>query len=255
MDGLTNPLVFLALSGTALWLSALIGAFVRRSRGSVLEKADRQDLAVVLGAALALLGLAIAFSFSMAVSRYDRRKSCEEDEANAVGTEYLRAGLLSSSDAVVTRKLLTKYLGQRILFYETNNSRLLEPIAASTAQLQMDLWSAVEAPATRQPTAVAALTLSGMNDVLSSQQYTQAAWQNRIPGEAWMLMLAIAVCCNVLFGYNARHANYRNWRFLVLPFVVSVSLTLITDIDNPRGGLIQVTPQNLLSLSDSLQAR
>ena len=106
------------------------------------------------------------------------------------------------------------------------------------------------AHAAASPTAVVALAVSGMNDVLNSQGYTQAAWWNRIPVAAWGLMVSIAVCCNLLLGYGAR--RHGALLFLILPLAVSISFFLIADIDSPRRGLIRVQPQNLISLSQSL---
>jgi hypothetical protein len=99
---------------------------------------------------------------------------------------------------------------------------------------------------------VTALAVAGMNDVLNSQGYTQAAWWNRIPPTAWSLLVAIAICCNVLVGYGLRGAKASVSLLLVLPLVVSISFFLISDIDSPRRGLIHVAPQNLLSLAQSL---
>ncbi len=93
-----------------------------------------------------------------------------------------------------------------------------------------------------------------MNDVLNSQGYTQAAWWNRIPIAAWSLMAAIAICCNLLVGYGVRGLKGESILLLVLPLVVSISFFLIADIDSPRGDVIRVKPQNLLSLSESLRA-
>jgi hypothetical protein len=92
-----------------------------------------------------------------------------------------------------------------------------------------------------------------MNDVLNSQGYTQAALWNRIPLAAWGLMAAIAICANLLVGYGARRAEAERTLMLVLPFVVSISFLLIADIDSPRGGVILVKPQNLVSLAESIQ--
>ena len=92
----------------------------------------------------------------------------------------------------------------------------------------------------------------GMNDVLNSQGYTQAAWWNRIPASAWGLLVLTAICCNVLVGYGARGTGIRAKLLMVLPLVVSISFLLIADIDSPRGGLIHVAPQNLVALSQSL---
>jgi hypothetical protein len=188
----------------------------------------------------------------MAISRYDQRKNYEEAEANAIGTEYVRSDLLPAADAARVRGLLTAYLNQRILFYESRDGRQLRQINASTAQLQTAMWAAVQLPAVAKPTPLAALAVSGMNDVLNSQGYTQAAWWNRIPMAAWSLMAAIAICCNLLVGYGTRRAEAKGILFSILPLLVSISFLLIADIDSPRGGVIRVRPQNLVSLSQSL---
>jgi hypothetical protein len=158
-----------------------------------------RDLELILGSTLTLLGLIIGFTFSMAINRYDQRKNYEEAEANAIGTEYVRAELLPAADAGRVRTLLREYLDQRILFYRTRDQQNLQQIDERTALLQTELWSAVRAPATAQQTPVLALTLAGMNDVLNSQGYTQAAWWNRIPTGAWVNG-AVAIRCSLLVG-------------------------------------------------------
>jgi hypothetical protein len=254
MSTLLNfPRVIFALSFVMLWLSEWIGASVRPKLRN-LEEDDREDFKLIAAATLTLLGLIIGFSFSMAISRYDQRKNYEEGEANAIGTEYARADLLPGTDARNVRALLGNYLDQRIFFYKARDDRELQRINAVTAQLQTDLWSIVQAPAIAQPTPVIALAVSGMNDVLNSQGYTQAAWWNRIPSAAWSLMAAIAICSNVLIGYGVRRSETKAFLFLVLPLVVSISFFLIADIDSPRSGIIRVRPQNLENLSQSLHA-
>src|SRR6516162_3884038 len=124
-----------------------------------------EKISTVLTATLTLLALIIGFSFSMAVSRYDQRKNCE---ANAIGTEYVRADLLPADDGTKLRELLRKYVNQRILFYHGDEPQISE--AASEAQkLQAELWSRVVQAAAAQSTPVLALAVSGMNDVLNSQ--------------------------------------------------------------------------------------
>ncbi|MGO9819154.1 MAG: hypothetical protein ACLPTJ_00715, partial [Solirubrobacteraceae bacterium] len=162
--------------------------------------------------------------------------------------------LLPSDVAAMVRALLRHYLGKRILFYTTRNGEQLQQVNADTAQLQNELWSAVRVPAATQPTPVLALAISGMNDVLNSQGYTQAAWWNTIPPAAWALMAAIAICCNLLVGYGARPSRAKAYLMLVLPLVVSVAFYLIADLDSPRSGIIRVQPQNLLSLSQTLHS-
>lgn len=241
------PLLLFVTFFLLFWLSAWIGLKLRKDHMD-----EPEGFSVVLGAVLTLLGLIIGFTFSMAIGRYDQRKNYEEEEANAIGTEYVRADLLPAASAGNVRSLLGKYLDQRILFYGTRDERELAHINGTTAHLQNELWSAVQAPASAQPSPVLALAVSGMNDVLNSQGYTQAAWWNRIPLEGWGLMAFIGICANVLLGYGSRRAQTKKALLLVLPLMLSVSFFLIADIDSPRRGLILVRPQNLMSLSQSL---
>ena len=234
-----------------LWLASLVGSWLHRHNPSA-EGELHEDLGILLGATLTLLALIIGFSVSMASNRYDQRKNLEEAEANAIGTEILRADLLSPADAASVRSLLGAYLDQRILFYINQDETRQAQIDQSTSQLQASLWDAVRGPATAQPTPVTVLVLAGMNDVINSQGYTQAAFWNRIPRPVWWLMATIALCSNVLFGFRSRDGKAARKLSLVLPLVVSIAFLLIADIDAPRHGLIHVSAQNLENLAKSL---
>jgi hypothetical protein len=248
---LDSPLAVFAVSLIALWTAARAGAFFRKQMRP-LEEDQRDDFAAIQAAVLTLLSLLIGFTFSMALSRYDQRKNYEEAEANAIGTEYVRTDLLPAADAARVRELLRSYLDQRVLFYTTGNLQQRRQIDTKTAQLQNDLWSAVQTPAVAHPTPTMALAVMGMNDVLNSQGYTQHAWWYRIPVEAWVLMAAIAISCNLMLGYGARRTS--GLLLLIVPLAVSISFFLIADIDSPLGGVIRVLPQNLLSLAQTLRA-
>jgi hypothetical protein len=243
------PILTFVVTAVVLWLSFLVGAVLRKRRSDMAEE-ERGDYAVLLAAMLTLLGLIIGFTFSMAGTRYDQRKNLEEEEANAIGTEYVRADLLPNDAAEKVRGLLRRYLDQRILFYTYRGDQLRE-INATTAKLQAELWEAVKTPADTNRGAVEALTVSGMNDVLNSQGYTQAAWRNRIPIGAWCLMWAIAICCHLMIGFYMRPKDPKSIRF-IMPIVIAVAFLYIADIDAPRRGIITVHPQNLISLADSL---
>jgi hypothetical protein len=242
------PVVFL-FSLAVLWSAGRIGLHVHIRHP--LKDEERDDFSVVQGATLTMLGLLIGFSFSMAISRYDLRKTYEEAEANAIGTEFVRADLLPPASSAL-KSDLKKYTDLRIAFYRTRDRQRVMQIDAETGMLQAAMWSTVSKQAQLQASPITALVVSGMNDVLNSQGYTQAAWWNRIPVAAWYLLAAIAICGNVLFGYGLRAIPNKNGLLIVLPLVVSISFFLIADIDSPRGGLIRVSPQNLVSLTKSM---
>jgi hypothetical protein len=244
-----HPVLIFLTTIIVLWLSSAVGVALRRRR-VVLAEPERSDFGVILAAVLTLLGLIIGFTFSMASTRYDQRKNLEEEEANAIGTEYLRADLLPAVDADKVRALLRSYLDQRILFYSTHGDQL-QQVNDTTAKLQAQLWDAVKIPATADRSPIQALAIAGMNDVLNSQGYTQAAWWNRIPLAAWGLMWTIAIFCNGMVGYYVLPTDHKGIRF-VLPIIIAVAFLLISDIDSPRRGIIRVHPQNLISLANSL---
>ena len=250
MDNLThNPVLLFVISFMALSALAVAGSLLRR-RYPGADDEQNEHLGVILAATLTLLGLIIGFSFSMAASRYDQRKTFEEAEANAIGTEMLRTDLLPPADAANVRKLLADYTGIRIQFYLNKDDDQRKQIDERTARLQAALWSVARLSSAAQPTPVEALALAGMNDVINSQGYTQAAFWNRIPTAAWFLMAIIALCSSLLMGYRTGKAG--GHLLFVLPLIVSFAFLLIADIDAPRHGLIEVRPQNLESLAKSL---
>jgi len=249
MEPFTRPLVVLVFSLVLLWLSVQLGARLRR-RFPPPEQDERDDLGLVINASLTLLALIIGFSFSMAVNRYDQRKNYEEEEANAIGTEYVRAGLLPAADTAQLRDLLTRYLHHRLVFFTTRDDQELGRINDETTRFQNEMWSIVQRAALAQPTPINGLVVAGMNDVLNRQGYTQAAWWNRIPVGAWSLMMALGLCCSVLVGYGSHQE--KGLLVMILPFLLSIAFFLIADIDSPRRGIIRVHPQNLISLAESL---
>jgi hypothetical protein len=235
------PLVIFAASMVLQCLATYVG-YLLRPKGEFTGRLT--DLDAVHAAALTLLALVIGFTFSLAAARYDQRKNYEEAEANAIGTEYSRAGLLPGADAANVRQLLKSYLGERIAFYETTDRSRLRRIADETALLHAKMWSAVSTPAVAQPNPVAALAVAGINDVINSEGYTNAAWLYRVPIETWVFLEVIALVCNLLFGYRFR-GDQRGIVF-IFPVIIAISFFVISDIDNPRRGVIRVVPENLI---------
>jgi hypothetical protein len=114
-DLVNRPLVLFFVSFSMLWATArLSAAYARRH---ALDEDVHKDFDIVLGGTLTLLGLIIGFNMVSAVTRYDQRKNYEEEEANAIGTEYLRADLLPAAERTKVQALLKTYLDQRVLYY------------------------------------------------------------------------------------------------------------------------------------------
>ncbi|CAB3809614.1 hypothetical protein [Paraburkholderia fynbosensis] len=247
-----HPAVMLVVLFLVFLGAIAFGTFVLR-RLIVLPGEERDDFSVVLTSTLTLLALLIGFSLSMAVNRYDQRKNLEEAEANAIGTEYARADLASPEVRPPMKAALVRYAHLRIEDYLTRDPGELARIGRDTTTVQSELWKLATAVAEGKPTPVGALVVAGMNDVLNSQDYSEAARINRVPLGSWILMIAIAIFGCVIQGYGAKGKLSVGLLIIILPVTVSLSLALIADIDSPRGGIIHVQPQNLLRLAQSLE--
>jgi hypothetical protein len=243
-----RPALLFLVTVILLWAAGRAGAALRSRL--TLPEAARADFGIVLGAILTLLGLIIGFTFSMATTRYDQRKNLEEEEANAIGTEYVRVDFLPAEDAARLKNLLRDYTELRVQFYNAHYGAELDRINVETEKMQDQLWTTTAQAAKVQPTPLTALASSGMNDVLNSQGYTQAAWWNRIPTSAWCLLFVIAILSTALLGYGSTG----KWTVLslVLPLAIGISFFLIADIDSPRGGVIHVRAVNIEALDRAL---
>ncbi|CAM3697064.1 hypothetical protein [Polynucleobacter antarcticus] len=246
-----SPLLVFFLSVLTLSASVWFGNIVL-SRFRTKDTETSSDLGIIQSATLTLLALIIGFTFSMSIARYDLRQNYEEAEANAIGTEFLRSDLLPSKNAEAVKALLNDYVDQRILFYSKQDQETAKQITKRTLELQNALWNEVLTAARMQPSPTIALAVSGMNDVINTQGYTQAAWWNRIPRAAWWLMGAIAISANMLVGFGARNFKNNISLFMIFPIMISVAFFLIADIDSPRGGIIRIEPRNLIDLKQNI---
>jgi len=242
------PLLVCLVSFVVLWSAALAGSRFTQKLEDV-----RDGFGIILTATLTLLGLILGFAFSMAITRYDQRKLYEEEEANAIGTEFARAELLPAVDRDNVQTLLRQYLDARIRFYQTRDRVRFLEVDTTTSRLQSRLWEGVRNPAAVNQSPVMALVVSGMNDVLNSQGYTQAAWRNEIPIEAWILLEMIATSASVMVGLSLRRVRSHGILVAAFPAIVAVSFFLIADIESPRRGLIHIMPVNLMDVARAVR--
>lgn len=247
------PFLICVISFVSFWAAGQLGALLRRRRKTEDGPHEHNDYGIVVSATLTLLGLLIGFSFSMAINRYEQRTDYEEEEANAIGTEYLRVDLLPDPVRQRVQAQLVDYLELRISRHRVHASHDTTELVAKTSHLQNEMWREIEDAAALNPNPVMATVVTGMNDVINTQGYSNAARYNRIPFPAWALMASIAVFANFLIGFGTEKPRVFN--LLIVPLAISVSFLLIADIDSPQGGLIRVAPQNLIVLDDSLKSK
>ncbi len=221
------------------------------------DDARRSQIGGVQGAVLGLLGLLLGFTFAMAVQRYDTRRDLVLKEANAVGTTWLRAGLLPEAHRAPVKELLRRYVEVR-LKYEAllrDRAKLAEGLALS-AELQNELWRHAEAAATESPTPVIAAFITALNEVIDTDAERIAAGRNQIPGGVWVLLVLVAAfgCFTGSYGSGAEGAR-SPFTNLFLPVLIAVVIAMIFDLTHSRQGVIGISQQPLIDLLASIQPK
>jgi hypothetical protein len=198
-----------------------------------------------------LLSLLLGFAMSMALSRFDERKKLVVDEANAIGTAYLRATMQAEPIRSGAPVLLREYVDARIvIFGRGDDEHIRQSAAERSKQIQDELWSGVTAAAQQAQTPIVAIYAQALNDMIDLDSERVAAVLNRIPTDIWMLLALLSVMTSLVVGYGQRQRSALATFVPVL--MVAIAVSLIADLDSPASGFIQVNQQSLQSLSAEL---
>jgi hypothetical protein len=214
------------------------------------------EVAPIQGAILGLLALLLGFSFSMAASRFEERKALIRDEANAIGTAYLRTSLLPEPQRTAVRALLAQYVATRFeLQAKGYTPSGLKTADAASGRLHGQLWAQAAAAAEQAPTSVmAGLFIASLNDLIDMHGKQVAAMRNRIPASIFFLLFFVAVAALGLTGYGSgpRHVHSAVLTLVVSLLVVSV-ITLIIDLHRPVRGMITVDMASMRDVRDGMK--
>jgi hypothetical protein len=203
----------------------------------------RQGLAVVEGAVFSLLGLLLAFTFSGAATRFEGRRHLIVEEANNIGTAYLRIDLLPAPAQPALRELFRKYLDSRLEMY-----RKLPDVGAAKAelarslQLQSEIWSnAVAACRDSGSQAAHMLLLPALNPMFDITTTRTEALKMHPPAIIFIMIGVLSLAAALLAGYGMAGGKSRSWvHILGFATVMALTVYVIMDIEYPRRGLIRV---------------
>ena len=221
-----------------------------RHRRSDREK-DAPVGAMVGKLTLGLLAFMLAFTFGMAASRFDTRKQLVLDEANAVGTTYLRTAMLPEERDDI-RALLRSYVDARL--EAVRSDRVAEAILRSE-EIQGQLWSAATRVGLHHPDSiVVGLFVQSLNELIDIHaKRVTAGLRNRIPGAIWLVLLTIATLSLGAMGYHiGLVGTTRSLAIIVVAVSFSAVIALIADLDRPQEGTLTVSQQALIDLQQSM---
>lgn len=213
-----------------------------------------KQIELVQGSVLGLMSLLLGFTFAMAVQRFDDRKAVVVSEANAIGTAYLRASFLPDASKFESEDLYRRYTDLRLRFMTDGlTAEGLAAHQAEAAKLQRRLWTLVSQAGRETPNTMISSYAAALNEVIDLDALRMASFRNHVPGAVWLLLLALTSAGCWLTGYRAGAAGRRTRLSLIaLPILITVVITLISDLDHPRQGLIGLDERSLQELRASL---
>jgi hypothetical protein len=243
-------LIVFAVVGGACVAGAVAGRYLRRHTDTL-----REPIGVLQGALLGVVGLILAFGLSLAVGRYEDRRAAVVDDANTIGTTYLRAQMLAEPQRSESLDLLRRYADLAIrLSDEVPSSDAMERTAAEQSELQRRLWRLAGQSVAGAPTATAPrLYVETLNEMIDQQTVRVAGLSNRVPGAVLGLEVIGAAVVVALLALYLSVLGRGLPAAIAAAALVTLLLLVTLDLDRPTRGLITIPDTPLESLRAEME--
>jgi hypothetical protein len=233
-------------------LSMETGYRLGRYRRQRAEDEKEGPVGAVVGATLALLGFILAFAFGMAATRFDARRQIVVDEANAIETTYLRAGLLPDNRGERIRPVLSRYVDSRL---EVVRSRDVAQALRQADELHRELWREAEALGQLYPDSiVVGLFIQSLNETIEvhAKRFLVSV-QSRIPAVIWAALYLVTFLTMLGVGYfSGLTRSRRSVALLVLALTFSAIMALVADLDRSQEGLLKVNQRAMQDVQNMM---
>jgi len=250
LSSLELGLVLFVVIFGATALALVLGHFLRHRSEHL-----REPLGILQGALLGLVGLVLAFGLALAVGRYESRRAAVVDDANAIGTTYLRAQTLREPVRTRSLRLLVRYTDTSIrLSLAIPSSAPARRAVADGAALQRELWGLAGKALDEQPEASAPrLYVDSLNDMIDMQTVRVAALNNRVPGAVLAVEVIFAAAALGLLAFYLALLGRGMLPVLFAAGLIWLLLLVTFDLDRPERGLIRIPATPLTSLRASME--
>ena len=247
LDEIPAGLLLLGLTILLLGVSELGRWLGRRSRA---VGDSKEHINVLLGAVLALLGLMLAFSFGIVEARYQARKQLVLQEANAIGTTWLRAGLVSGPDGARLQALLRRYAASRTPSSDEHYSESL----ARSKELHAEMWTTATRIAHEDTRSVTWLIIGSLNEVIDlHEERVATSLYYRLPRPILWTMVLVAALSLLVQGFSAGLGGFRSLvPTLALIVAIAVVMWLILELDEPWQRLAEINQQPLIDVQETM---
>jgi len=240
----------------ALFMALLLGNLlldecgfrVGRLRARRTQKESDAAVNTIVTAELGLLAFLLAFSFQIVVSRFDVRRHVLLDEANAIGTSYLRAAMLPDTQGASIRHLLREYTDVRI---QATTGASLDQVLRRSEKIHQQLWTEAVAAAGHDARSVpTGLFIQSLNEVIDLHAArVMAALGSRMPLIVWIVLFAVGFLSFFTMGYQAGLTRTsRSTATIVLALTFVSVIWLVADLDRPGEGVLGVSQQPMIEV-------
>jgi hypothetical protein len=250
LSSATLALIVVGVIGAATATGVLLGRRLRHH-----SEVLREPFGVLQGALLGVVGLILAFGLSLAVGRYEGRRTAVVDEANAIGTTYLRAQLIAEPARTRSLALLREYTDLAIrLAHDVPSSSGMRRTAAEEGVVQRRLWRLAGEALDADPVASGPrLYVDSLNTMIDMQTVRISGLNNRVPGAVLALEVTGAAIALGLLGLFLSVLGRGLLPIVFAAALVSMLLLVTFDLDRPVRGLITVPATPLESLRASME--
>jgi hypothetical protein len=243
--------VFVGSLAIAL-VAAEVGHRLGRVRYRNAEHEKEPTVGGIVAAELGLLAFLLAFTFGLAASRFEARRESLLDEANAIGTTFLRAKMLPEPEQTEIRQLLREYVDVRLAAVQDGQ---LESGIRRSGEIHDELWKrAVTAAEKDQRSVPTGLFIQSLNELIDLHaKRLLVGIRSRIPITVWFVLFTVAILSFGSLGYSSGLTGARR-----SPVVLTIALTfafvlwMVVDLDRPQEGFLRVSQQPMIELRSSM---
>ena len=236
--------------------AAEIGYRIGFRRRQTANESLRTQVTTIQASLLGALALLLGFSFSMASTRFEMRRSLMVSEANAISTAYLRASVMPEPERTQLRRLFRDYAAARIAHVDAgSNVTAVRAAEADAERLQRSIWNEMPGITSHASAPIAALMLASANEVFDSYTLRLASMSNHVPDTILVLIFVVSGSSMALVGYGAGLSGKRSTVPTVMAAVLfSLMAMLVIDLDRPRQGWIRVSEAPIIEALDAIMA-
>lgn len=253
-----NSLIIAGILLSSMALAVELSYRIGRAREKSVSEANRAQINAIQASLLGILALLLGFTFSLALQRFDSRSQAVVNEANAIGTTYLRAQLLPPSVRPEAQKRLQSYVGLRVQSGAVSLANEAErQIMLNKANELLDtLWGYAGRAAQEDKSPVTSgLFIQSLNEAIDAYGRRDAELNRHVPEVILFLLFITFLLTGGVLGYSSGISGHRPSLVTHILIVLIVVLAfIIIDLDRPRRGLIQVDQSSLINLKTAIDA-